>query len=88
MRLQGKFQMIIGIDFSRWKNGQLGKKILFNVLQVWYFPFYNYQQTSYTIDPTEYYVMFYYVILMFIDMVTYPRTMNQTRFEQVIQWTA
>ena len=51
-----RFNPIIGIDFSRWKNGQLGKKILFNVLQVWCFPLYNYQQTSY-IDPTEYYVI-------------------------------
>ena len=43
-----RLNLIIRSIFPFGKKGQLGKKILFYVLQVYNFPFfYNYQQTSY-----------------------------------------
>ena len=44
------------------------------------FPFF---QVSISITPTEYTMS---PVPMFTDMDTYPITMNQTRFEQIIQW--
>ena len=71
--LFARLDLIIEIDLSRWKKGQLGKKVLLSVLRFSFF-FFNYQHTSPLLNTTS-------PVPMFTDISTYSGTMNQTRID-------